>query len=96
MAETLICKGCKAPKKIAECHKKLRSHRDSLANLASKHRTSFFREEDQGPAMRIAELLQVASDACDLSMLCLETGRDNLNDVDRMRARGHFVATKDS
>lgn len=57
MAETLICKGCKAPKKIAECHKKLRSHRDSLANLASKHRTSFFREEDQGPAMRIAELL---------------------------------------
>ena len=75
---------------------KLRSHRDSLANLASKHRTSFFRKEDQGPAMRIAELLQEASDACDLSMLCLETGRDNLDDADRLRARGHFGTTKDS
>jgi len=27
---------------------------------------------------------------------CKAPGRDNLNDVDRMRARGHFVATKDS
>ena len=65
----------------------LRDHRDSMAKLASKARTSFFHKEDQESAMRMGRLLQDASDECDLSMLKLETGRDELTEADRMRFR---------
>ena len=36
----------------------LRDHRDSMAKLASKARTSFFHKEDQESAMRMGRLLQ--------------------------------------
>lgn len=64
----------------------LRKCRDNLAEAASKSRTSFFREEDQEPATRIGRLLQEAADACEVSMISLETGKE-ATEMDRLRAR---------
>jgi hypothetical protein len=74
-------------KKEEKAWTQLREHRDALAKLASASRTSFLRKEDQVEHTRIGELLQQASDACDLSMGKIESGNDSMNEVDRMRAR---------
>ena len=65
----------------------LQKHRDALSKMATKARTSFFRKEDQIEHIRIAGLIQQASDACDLAMGKLESGDDRMNEVDRMRER---------